>query len=653
MTEWEDLVLAVRCGWTEPADLDPAISPCPPPSLQQSSLQQPGDGSSSGYIRARSSRLGITTPSSDSFTPVPLPALPPVRSVDDFYLALRHAFETHRAGILVSIRAGKVALFLPFANDQGWACPVPLLLVDGTNNEGAHPSSPASSASSGASETSPLALPPLDVEAYAEAKRRVQEGRKARRAEPMLPDVSRWWFNGHVVCNVRPPNVWGDYQMEDLFAMVRSVAPRCPDVDFILNKRDCPLNTRTRQPVHHAVLPVLSPYTGPGAFDIPFPLADDWRANVSSSGRGMEEIADFPVWDRRSDSRAVFRGSSTGKGITETSNLRIRLALFAARYPQLFDFRITAINDRCQVVLDGRPMSSDNEGSLGGLPNAPLLVTFPNVVRLRSALERAGVWGGYESLQDQADRCWMAVYVRGHQAASRLGALFRHGFLVIIYSPHDELFEAPGCNVWFHHHLRPYYGWKLVSDEKPPTPDPFATHRRQVGSIGVPAPPFAALGGLPSSIAIAREDRPALSPAERLQLAIKKTASKKKGGETSATPTAPLVATPDDLSSSPLFTTALPNASHNCIVVTTPEELRDCVRVMQGNRAIAEMIARRGWGDIGQRVLGKQGMMEHAAWSIRQAAVVGRTKHVSPLTHSLFGTTNPETSKISSRFMLK
>ena len=34
--------------------------------------------------------------------------------------------------------------------------------------------------------------------------------------------------------------------------------------------------------------------------------------------------------------------------------------------------------------------------------------------------------------------------------------------------------------------------------KKPGEADPFATHRRQVGSIGVPAPPFASLGGLPA-----------------------------------------------------------------------------------------------------------------------------------------------------------
>jgi hypothetical protein len=367
MTEWDDLVLAVRCGYEPPV------------------RREDGGG------EAAASCLQPWA----------------VASIDDFYDALRFAFDRYRAAVLVSIRANRLRLFLPFANDAGWRRPGELAI-------------------------------PQPVAAYATAKMRDQ---KARVKERMIPDVSRWWLNGHVVCNVRPDNVWGESQLPALFDLMQAAlaARPLPDVDLILNKRDCPL--MPLGPASGPRLPVLSPYTSLAVADVPFPLADDWRAAASEDGSRQQRAAlidDDAQWAARAP-RAVFRGSSTGRGITTETNIRLALALFAAQHRDLLDIKITRVNNRCQLV----------DAASGA-------VDYPRVVGIRNQLREAGAFGPFETIAAQAAKFRIAIYVRGHQAASRLGALFSHGFCVVMLAPPGEERDAPGCKAWFDDALVPY-----------------------------------------------------------------------------------------------------------------------------------------------------------------------------------------------------
>jgi len=302
-----------------------------------------------------------------------------------YFRAVRHCFDTYRSGILVSVREGKVVLFIPFVND---------MYVN-------------------------RLFPPKAFPDYARLK---HAGQGAKEPEDMIPDASRWWFNGHMVCNVRcPPS---DYQVRELFEMIQQSCRGLRSADFVINKRDCPLWFVASKPLRFH-LPVLSPYTSRRVHDLPMVLGDDWRLATATP------IEPTP-WSERPDSRAVFRGSSTGKGLTPETNARMALYKFASSYPAQFDVRLTRINNRDQLVHD--------------FTSASITCDFPRVKALARELDANP--RHYLSLEQQSKTYKLAIYIRGHQAASRLGALLAHGFCVIYYRPPHEDLDAPGCDPW-------------------------------------------------------------------------------------------------------------------------------------------------------------------------------------------------------------
>lgn len=560
MTEWDDLLLAVRCCWE-------------PPNSQHHEAGFAASGSAS----SSASSYGSASASGSASSSAPAP----MKSVDDFFQALCHAFHVHRAAILVSIRSRRLALFLPFANERytmpRW-------------------------------QMKELDLPRSGSE-YARLK---QANTGSRQVEPMIEDPARWWFNGHVVCNVMPDNVWGDYQMRDLCEMIEYTLSKfpIPDTDFLLNKRDCPLllKIRTRAPY----LPVLSPYTGPAALDISFPLADDWRKATAAAAIPPAE------WASRKDARAVFRGSSTGIGVDETTNVRLALAMFASSHRLFLDVAITSINDRDQI--QGRA------------------VVHPRVADLKKRLVDAGVFGKYESLEEQAARYKFAIYIRGHQAASRLASLFANGFLVLYFAPRDEPFDVPGCKTWLDEVLADaaYDGWKGGGAGKgagqvaAQPVEPEAEAADSVSKL------LSALGGK------RKRARPAAKGVGSSAATSSMATSSAAPRSTTATPTTSL---PSSIrvgvvssEHSGLGTPPLPH--HSMCRCGSLEELVECVRFMQANDDIARVIAAQGYERIGRNMLTRDAI----ASCVRNALVASVSAHISSpwdeTTHALFGISN-------------
>jgi len=395
LTEWEDLALAVRCVWEPPrsghAGLGSWQSACEPAAVLLLG----------GKDRGAHALVSLSSASR---------APGPIATADDFFAGLRFAFDRLRAAVLVSIRRGRVVLFQPFANDRAWRCAAFRDWVAGSGG--------------------------IDAESLVRRYASEKAAACGEAAEAMMPDPSRWWLNGHVVCNVKPANVWGDYQLREYLSLLQRAASMEPtlEVDFLLNRRDAPLLVTPT--LSRPGLQILSAYSSSRVGDIPVPLADDWAASFAPRRPPV------PLHSR-SDLRAVFRGSSTGRGVTSSTNLRLRLCLWACREAgDLFDCRITRVNTRDQL-LGGR-------------------VVHPEARAIEAELRSAGAWAERMPLEEQARRYRAAVYVRGHQAASRLGALFRLGFLVLALHPEGEDMDAPGWRPWFWHMLRDYSGWKTA-----------------------------------------------------------------------------------------------------------------------------------------------------------------------------------------------
>ena len=185
-----------------------------------------------------------------------------------------------RTGIFVSIRGGRMELFVPFCNAQYrnfWPADVKSRFLCG----------------------SATGLP-----------------------------VEHWWMNGWMICDQTSPDVCGDHWLTTIRHMVRTCCT--VDGDFIINKRDCPIVRRDHgdpmnpftgaQPVMDPgrMLRVFSFYSGPHHLDVPCPIAADWhRLQRTSFSQAQPRPIEEPFVDMYFESKepkAVFRGSLTGTG---------------------------------------------------------------------------------------------------------------------------------------------------------------------------------------------------------------------------------------------------------------------------------------------------------------------------------------------------
>jgi hypothetical protein len=303
-------------------------------------------------------------------------------NVDSTLNTLRYMFFHMRCGILVSIRAGSLFMFAPFANAHY------------TNTWSDRVRFEAGSA-----------------DEYAVRKSRIT--RKPR--EDWLP-LPSWWMNGGIVCNVMPADVWGNAHCDALVDMITATcaAHFIPDCDFFINKRDYPQLRKDRgEPyqrfvgsatlareryTHHAA--VFSFYTGSDYSDVAMPLTEDWKL-VSGE---VEKPTDIALWEKTATT-ACFRGSATGNGVTPETNVRIRLVLHSIAHPDIVDAKFGSYNLRDKVVAatgDCITVGCLDAAALRLPPLAPWL-----------------------SLAEQVQRFRYLLYADGHCAANRYGALMK------------------------------------------------------------------------------------------------------------------------------------------------------------------------------------------------------------------------------------
>ena len=242
-----------------------------------------------------------------------------------------------------------------------------------------------------------------------------------------------------------PATVWGDEYVASLRNMLDETCRlhAVPDSDFFLNKRDYPqLHACGREPygefighgelereTYSAYLPIFSFYTGSDMADVPMPTTEDWAVATqrcfppgSMSPPQLPSHA-VPMSDR--EERAVFRGTATGRGLTADTNVRLRIAAFGARRPDLVDAGVTGYNTRDKVAT-GTP--TDTRG--------PIVVDFMDVRAARGdALplppppppSRVP----FMSMSDQFSRFAYVLYADGHCAASRYGTLMHSNCVIL------------------------------------------------------------------------------------------------------------------------------------------------------------------------------------------------------------------------------
>jgi hypothetical protein len=169
-----------------------------------------------------------------------------------------------------------------------------------------------------------------------------------------------WYANNCLVRSESPINE-GDTNtsnMSDMF--IELCASRIvPDMEFFINRRDFPVIKKNGteaydhmfgddQPLlshdYDQYAPILSMVTTDEYADVPIPTGDDWARIGSNEGKFFgKECRVYPkpdefktTWKNKKPT-AIFRGASTGCGVTVDTNVRLKLALLSVNTPPDID----------------------------------------------------------------------------------------------------------------------------------------------------------------------------------------------------------------------------------------------------------------------------------------------------------------------------
>lgn len=277
--------------------------------------------------------------------------------------------------------------------------------------------------------------------------------------------VNTWYGNN---CLIRPefPIGENDRGLANLKDMLLTLCKEriVPDIELFINKRDFPLitkndyepyeqiydmdNFRLTSHKYNKYSPILSMVTSQKHSDIPMPTHEDWARVSSQEGKFFApDCRDYRYnfskpWSERIPT-AVFRGASTGCGVTIDTNPRLKMAYLSSISPtekgiKLLDAGITKWNLRPRKVM-GNPY---------------LQLIEPNKLPFWDIMTNGLVKP--LSPEEQANYKYI-VNVDGHVNAFRLSLELSMGSVVLLA---DSKYR-----VWFRRYLIPYVHYVPVKED--------------------------------------------------------------------------------------------------------------------------------------------------------------------------------------------
>lgn len=321
---------------------------------------------------------------------------------------VKHIFDNNRSGIYVSIKNNKVVMFAPFVNDE----------YENKWNNITFDSADGS------------------MKTYYKSKQ------KLFRKEDII-DVKRWWNNGHIISNEHTDDYWSDYGFLQLRNMFDELCANkiVSDCEFIINKRDCPLNYSKSN-----TIPILSFYSNSDYSDINIPLAEDWELAcqfVFPKGNNKfyacaKDVSDANFiknkisWVKKKEI-AIFRGAATGRGITVETNQRLNLAKTYEK-SKLVDAKLTSWNMRDKVIK-------------GSLSDDTVVISYIKYNEIKLDVGKHN----FVSMMEQMKYKYI-IYVDGHSASNRYSFMMKTGSVILKV----DSFEKVANEMWYSTLLKPY-----------------------------------------------------------------------------------------------------------------------------------------------------------------------------------------------------
>ena len=163
------------------------------------------------------------------------------------------------------------------------------------------------------------------------------------------------WYSNNCLVRYEFPVNEGDTNVANISDMLKTLCAtrKVPDIEFFMNRRDFPQLKNDGTEAYEHIFgdnkpllshdydqysPLLSMVTTDKHADIPVPTGEDW-ARISSQESKFFDCKQYPTPDKFSmewkdrKPTAVFRGASTGCGVTVDTNIRLKLAYISVTTP--------------------------------------------------------------------------------------------------------------------------------------------------------------------------------------------------------------------------------------------------------------------------------------------------------------------------------
>lgn len=264
-------------------------------------------------------------------------------------------------------------------------------------------------------------------------------------------NTSGWYANNCLVRYEFPLSEGdtGTHHIQDMFQHLCETR-KVPDIEFFVNRRDFPLLKRDgTEPYNHMwdddakplvshkydrYVPILSCVTTSRFADVAIPTTEDWSRVRSFEGVKFPKTSDkwdydfSTPWEERKPI-AVFRGSSTGFGVTPETNPRLNIARMSSL--KTLDSDGLPFLDAGITEWKVRPRKIQGEKFLKTIEHDKF--SFKKVDRLTP---------------EEQSRYKYIVNIDGHVSAFRLSLEMRMGCCILLVESDYKL--------WFSGDLKPY-----------------------------------------------------------------------------------------------------------------------------------------------------------------------------------------------------
>lgn len=281
-------------------------------------------------------------------------------------------------------------------------------------------------------------------------------------SEKNVNDFKNTWYANNCLLRYEYPIYEGDTNVSNVKNMLEELCEKrkIPDIEFFLNRRDFPIITKNKSEPYYDLwdsydyplvshnydkyIPILSMSKTDIFADILIPTHEDWSRIQSTenkwfckSYRSCEENVEIEWEDKQNI--AVFRGSSTGNGVTIDTNQRLKIAYLSYlkkidksdNLPYL-DAGITKWNLRIKKLMNIPELSVVDIHSL------PFdLVPFM-------------------SIEEQCKYKYI-VHIDGHVSAFRLSLELKMGNVILLVDSRWKM--------WYSYLLKPYVHYVPVADD--------------------------------------------------------------------------------------------------------------------------------------------------------------------------------------------